>query len=449
MSLMDQLKDVHTFESLTRLDLDNMGFLDIDQQKKIFPMPDHLGVTPNSQHHCDEQIQKNPDACPNCGEENSITKDVCAGTIVCIGCGCVLEITTFDYSPEWKMNEDTSGNRCGNATNALLPQSSLSTTIGGRCSKHLKILHNWNAMPPRERSLNCVLQLISSKCSLAKLPRCIEDDAKLLYKIATDYKNPQTGASYIIRNKNRLGLVASCLFYACKRGKKNKSIKDVAALFNISSSCVNKGCKIFAHFTKYKKVDYSTNMSYPSQFICHLCDCLKLPNNAITFALQIAQKIEKFHLVSSHTPVSIAAACVKLCVDIKQLKDFDKEKIASVYGISVVTLMKTFTNLSKHTQKILDDIEQPQKLTSHMIPIPSFLLQRLEKLNSFDTSNLLQFDTLNFCNYLNNGPKNNFVSNVEKFIICINPYASKSKQAQQFIINASAFIKKYSGYYPT
>ena len=128
--------------------------------------------------------------CTNCHSKDSIVSDHFGGMVVCQNCGQVLESSVLDHGPEWNNYDDgPCSSRCGLPTNTLLPQSSLGTTISGNCNYRLKTLHNWGLMPYRERSLNTVLNMIKAKCDNAGLLGCIVDDAKILYKIASDCKN--------------------------------------------------------------------------------------------------------------------------------------------------------------------------------------------------------------------------------------------------------------------
>ena len=74
-------------------------------------------------------------------------------------------------------------------SNDLLPQSSLGTTIGGgKFKSRIKTLHNWSAMPYRERSLHQVFKKFQEKCAFTGILKCIEDDAKIMYKTISECK---------------------------------------------------------------------------------------------------------------------------------------------------------------------------------------------------------------------------------------------------------------------
>jgi transcription initiation factor TFIIB len=346
--------------------------------------------------------------------------------VVCTNCGQVVESFVLDHSPEWKNYDDCAGaKRCGLPTNTLLPQSSLGTTIGGNCNYRLKTLHNWGLMPYKERSLNTVLNNIKSKCEAAGLLGCIEDDAKILYKIASECKSGTKKNNIIIRGKNRTGLMAACIFYACKRRGHTKSLKEIAKLFGMKSSCVNKGCKNFIRYVKYKNIDYNTNLSHPSQYINQFCEKLKMDKKHTNITIKISTNVQKMNIVPSHTPISVAAACILLCATEHSLKHIDKHLISTTFSISEVTLMKAFNKIYKFKNVLMNNntvakLVGKSEVNNTNIVIPEKLNKRLETIKTMDTmkynnvveiklykymsANLSQhiMDTYNMCMTYNN-----------------------------------------------
>lgn len=376
--------------------------------------------------------------CSNCQTKDSIIKDQIGGMIVCSNCGHVIESFVFDHSPEWKNYEDSSASskRCGLPTNTLLPQSSLGTTIGGNCNYRLKTLHNWGLMPYKERSLNTVLNNIKSKCEAAGLLSCIEDDAKILYKIASEYKSGTKKNNIIIRGKNRTGLIAACIFYACKRRGYTKSLKEIAKLFGMKPSCVNKGCKNFIRYVKYKNIDYNTNLSHPSQYINQFCAKLKMNKKYTNITLKISTNVQKMNIVPTHTPISVAAACILLCATEHSLKYIDKHLISSIFSISEVTLMKAYNQIYKFKNVLMnnntvDKLVDKSEINITNIVIPENLIKRLETIKSIDITkfnNVIEIklykymstnlshhiiDTYNMCMSYNN-ERNNIIDSIWK-----------------------------------
>ena len=369
------------------------------------------------------------DTCSYCHESNTLVSDQFGGMVVCSNCGRVAKASLMDHGPEWKTYEDggTSTSRCGMPTNALLPQSSLGTTISGNCNYRLKTLHNWGLMPYKERSLNAVLNMIKTKCATAGIIGCVEDDAKILYKIASECKTTSRNCmngkncNIIIRGKNRIGLIAACIFYACKRRDCAKSVKEIATLFNIKPSRVNRGCKNFVKYVKYKNIDYSTNLSYPSQYIIQFCEKLKINNmvsnkstcngkiihiDYIKEIITIANNVQKINIVPSHTPISVAAACILLYIIENEIDEIDKRKISEAFDISEVTLMKAYNKIYRYHDVIMnntsvDKYVNKSKTIGENMCVPEQLSARLRRVNKINTGVHINFNEIKLYKYLN------------------------------------------------
>lgn len=342
--------------------------------------------------------------CKTCNTSDNISEDTSQGIIVCIGCGSILS-ELFDISLESRQYENDSGHvaRCNAITNHFLPQSSLGTTIGGMKRNKVRLLHNWSAMPYRERSLNAVLKQIQAKCAQAKIMKCIEDDAKILYKNISESKHlygKNSGKTIIIRGTNRRALVASCVFYACKKRKDNtRSPKEIAKLFDLSYKDITKGYKIFHKFM-LKQANAENKISNPEDFITRYCRELHIKNKYIEQAIQIAKNIQKLDIASTHTPFSIATSSIILMVDLNKF-NIDRKYIAKKFNVSDVTIIKTYKKIEKYkniltNDQLCDQLAKKMEEERKMIHIP-------EKLKSIYKSNIIKEED----NQANNDNKKN------------------------------------------
>lgn len=337
--------------------------------------------------------------CQICNSDDFIVRDQFGGSIVCSNCGQVLNTSVFDHNPEWNNYDEDATDRCGLPTNALLPHSSLGTSIHGNCNYRLRTLHNWGIVPYKERSLNSILNIIRDKCSNANLKGCIENDAKVLYKIAIESKGT-TGSNLIIRGKNRVGLIAACIYYACKRGGQTKSYKEIAKLFNIPVADINKGCKNFTKYVEYKKIDYKTNLSYPSQYIQQFCEKLKIDKKIMVVLDGIAKKIQNLNIAPSHTPISVASACILLCAEKYKLPLVTKETISNVFDISNVTLSKTYNKIIQHEAILFRNEKNVDTGVHDNVITPDHLLERLQKIKLINTEKHQNMTYLTASKYL-------------------------------------------------
>ncbi len=286
--------------------------------------------------------------CENCNDDN-IVEDTAHGIIVCRSCGEVLS-NLMDTNPEWtQYNDDNKKdmNRCSHPISQLLPQSSTATTIAGSCSSRIKTLHGWSAMPYKERSLNEVFKIIQAKCAEGKILKCIEDDAKIMYKNISDCKHvtgKNSGKPIIIRGKNRTSVIAGCILYACRKKNKTRSPKEIAELFGLRYTEITKGCKIFQKLAKLKKIDYKFNFTKPEHFIIRFCEELKIKQEYTQQAIQISDNVQKLQIASVHTPLSLATGSIYLMIHLNGL-NIQKKVIADKFNVSQVTIAKAFKKL--------------------------------------------------------------------------------------------------------
>lgn len=375
--------DLDVFENL------NNDFAELNDEE-IMDLIDQMQFNKNS----DNSIDDTNIHCSHCNSSDNIVTDTAEGIIVCTGCGTILE-NILDEKPEWRdyAGDDSKGDngRCNFPTNHFLPQSSLGTSIACSNRSKLKTLHRWSSMPYRERSLHIVLKDIQTRCRKFSILKCIEDDAKILYKNISECKHlsgKNSGKNIIIRGDNRKGLIAACVFYACLRKGHTRSPKEIATIFGIKYTDVTKGCKTFIKLIKIKKMDYEVSSSSPEHFVERFCKELYIKKEYIEQAIQIAKNIQKLNIASVHTPLSVATGSIHLMIEINSLP-ITKKIVAKKFSVSEVTIMKAFKKLEKY-KKILINDELTEKFVEilnkekHKLEIPEILKEKYKNLNNLD-----------------------------------------------------------------
>lgn len=296
--------------------------------------------------------------CESCNNDD-LVEDTSHGILVCKTCGQVVA-NLMDSGAEWtQYNDDNKKdmNRCSHPISQLLPQSSTATTIAGSCSSRIKTLHGWSAMPYKERSLNEVFKIIQKKCFVGKIMRCIEDDAKIMYKNISDSKHitgKNKGKSIIIRGKNRMSVIAACVLFACRKKDKTRSPKEIAELFDLKYTEITKGCKIFQKLAKLKNMELKLNSTKPEHFILRFCDELKIKKEYTDQAIQISNNVQKLQIASVHTPLSLATGSIYLMIHLNNLA-IQKKVIADKFNVSQVTIAKAFKKLEPFMNMLTND----------------------------------------------------------------------------------------------
>jgi transcription initiation factor TFIIB len=305
-----------------------------------------------------EDENKKNDCCPECGGTEFI-EDYTRGMIVCV-CGQMIDMV-FDNGMEKRNYDGDDGEtmRCGIVHNKLLPQSSLGTSVSAKGK--LKKLQIWNSMPYKERSDNIMFKRIHAICVERGISRKIEDDSKILCKrvSGTVHKlGKNKGRPIITRGFNRSGIVAGCLFIACRRNDETRSTKEIAVYFDIDERDVNKGIRSLLDILDDDDIVKDIGTSKVIHFIQRKCDELHIKNKHATLAMTIANNIDKLSVASNHTTYSLAAASILLMADINGIKSITKKKLSTIFcGLSDVTIGKTLKQI-KELKSILVDNEK-------------------------------------------------------------------------------------------
>ena len=303
---------------------------------------------------------KNNDVCIYCKGKNCITTNVAKGYIVCSECGTILK-EIIDYSPDWTKYENKEEMQiCGsNINNFFFPKSSIGTSIDGSPFSRLRIVHNWNAMPYNERSLYNILNMISTICSKHNIKKRIIDQSKILYKHISDCKYTEgknKGRYIIVRGNNRKGLIASCVFYACKTQNEPRTQKEIANMFGLKVSNINVGIKKFYQVLDMirDRISVRLEMNSAESYIERCGNKLHLHKDMIAFARTLSRNVSKLEITTKHTAPSVAAACLSIMVDEYKLV-LTKKIIAECLGTSNVTLSKTLRDIIPCIKIIIND----------------------------------------------------------------------------------------------
>ena len=330
---------------------------------------------------------KNGANCTNCNTNVHFVEIFSEGIVVCTKCGAV-QSEILDETAEWRNFEDSnkgSANRCTKISYGGY-SNSVGTSIACSYNSRLSVMHKWSIAQYKEKTLNEVLDLIRDKCRAGSILKCIEDDAKILYKNIYDIKfnqKTQTNMKVITRGKNRRGLIAACIFYACKRKECTRSPKEIAILFGLKDTEITKGCKTFIKLKNKINIQCNLNPSAPEHFIARFCKKLNM-HHYIDDITQLVKNIQRLNIASVHTPLSIATASILLISNYYNL-GVTKRIIATKFMISDVTIQKAYSEIYIYKNILLDN-ERTNKIVTiadnvkKFSKVPSHLKYRYEQV---------------------------------------------------------------------
>ena len=291
-------------------------------------------------------------ACSDCKSFSLVYKD---GQHVCSKCG-VIQQRHLSHEAEYRCYAEGNGTkginpeRVGMPTNNLLPESSLGTLIGHRSGENQNIkrmiqYNTWHQMPYKERSLYRICLKISSRCKRYGLPNIIIERAQELYHITKDV--------VMTRGVNRD--IGASTFFACKDQGVPRSQREIAEIYDISPTDINRGIQHFREIWRLAKRNGETindDTSNPIDYIDRYCSLLPINSDIKHIAEFIAMKSIMNNLVNNNTSPSIAAGAVYLACHVCQ-QNVSKKQVAQACKTSEVTISKCFKKLNDNKLLLL------------------------------------------------------------------------------------------------
>ena len=327
--------------------------------------------------------------CTKCDGQD-FNPDILTGQPICVNCGLIIMKSIIDVSPEWKNYNDCNSNevtRCSKTTDPLKPKTTtgFGLDIGGKAGKMCK----WDGGPYEEKSLETIFEKINNSCEKYNISKVITKDAKIMCRMISQKKynlGKKKGKSIITRGKNREGIIAASVFFACKRAKEPRSTQEISKMFKISDKVLKNGAKNFYSFIKINnvKIDMGTTCAY--DFIQRKCDELELHRDNTEKIKTIAINADKIDIASTHTSYSLAAACILLGSKVYTLREITIEKISSCFAISKVTINKTYSMIKDFKNLFLSEkrTDNLSRILNHQRErkiISQTTFHRMEKFN--------------------------------------------------------------------
>jgi hypothetical protein len=355
------IEDMENYDNLNSLDdLDNLDC------GKYFQ-----NIYDNIIKDCDN-IATNKSKCSRC-DSSEFIEDHTNGIIIC-SCGEVIN-NLYDSAPDVRSYDDDNkqdNKRFNKVTNELLPQSSLGAKLPNNIKGNLKKLQNWGAMPYRERSLYNDFKIINEKCENLGLSKNIQQSSNIFYAAAKSCKHPDgenIGKHIITRGKNNKGIQGGSIWISCKKNNTPVCTKDIADQFNLTIKELNKGIKSLKKLLEIKNMSVQLNVIGSEQYVKKYCTEMNIKEYYMEQAIKIAKNIDRLNIITEHTQFSIAATSVLIMAELNSITNMTKKSLRNMFGVSNVTISKTYKKLEKIKHILIDDLKVDK------------LIQKINKLN--------------------------------------------------------------------
>ncbi len=274
--------------------------------------------------------------CPECGGKviQDRIQDVCGQ------CGLVINDRILDISHSGKRaftkQEKEKRERTGSPISILLPDMGLSTIIDKSNIKNpdLKRAAKWNSrMTWDKRNILIATTELKRIGSNLNLPDHVKKAAIRLYKEAFKRK--------LLRGRSINGMVAACLYYACREKKIPRTLQEILDQTSVSAKNVRR-----CYRTVIRELNLKAPSTDPISLIPRYIAELGLNADAEKKTIKILQMFISKYSTSGKDPKGLCAGALYLVSKIQSHRVSQKE-IANLVGVTEVTLRSRYKELIK------------------------------------------------------------------------------------------------------
>jgi len=292
----------------------------------------------------------NESKCPSCGDRKIIT-DQNTGELFCSNCGLVVTDKIMDTGAEWRSfaNDQTEKTRVGAGTSLTIHDMGLSTIIGtankdstgkpltSNMKSSIERLRVWDsrsqAHTSQDKNLRQALNEMNKVQDKLALTDSVVEKAAYIYRKSLEKK--------LVRGRSIQGLVAACLYAACRNTETPRTLQDIANGMNIRKKDIARCYRLI-----FRELELKMPVIDPVKGVSRIASVAKLTEKSKRKAVKILNQAKETGLVAGKDPMGIAAASLYLaCITTGEIKSQKEISIAS--GITEVTIRNRCVSLRK------------------------------------------------------------------------------------------------------
>ncbi len=292
--------------------------------------------------------------CDLCGSKELIINYE-EGSLICKNCGNVLANHLIDHSKEWRTffgEDEVAMTRTGAPVKLAIHDKGITTEIKltSKDKMHEKEMNRFLNLSKyqkrlrindsKDRNFYSAFILLDEISIRLGLPERVKETAAQLYR-KTIEENPKKGRS--IR-----GLLANCIYIACKICDHPIRIKDIMETLNVKSRTFSKYyAEIINSLSDDNRTKIKSNTSL--NYVPMISEKLGLNAEVEIVSKNIIEKALNTGKIAGKSPLSIAAAAVYIACTLTNNKRTQRQ-IAECAGITEVTIR----NISRELIRNLD-----------------------------------------------------------------------------------------------
>jgi transcription initiation factor TFIIB len=260
----------------------------------------------------------------------------------CRTCGIVAAEKLEESGPEWRAfsGDESDRSRVGAGTSLTMHDMGLSTVIGATgkdatgkplsasMKSSIDRLRTWDsrtqAHTSADRNLRQALNELGKMKDKMGLADAVIEKAAYIYRKAMEKK--------LVRGRSIHGLIAACLYAACRNTETPRTLDDVAESINIRRKDVARCYRLI-----YKELDLKMPVADPAKGIPRIASMANLSERTKRKAIEILNKAKKIGMVAGKDPMGLAAAALYLaCVSNGEIRS--QKDISVAAGVTEVTI---------------------------------------------------------------------------------------------------------------
>ena len=283
----------------------------------------------------------NKQKCPSCNKTTLITDDN-SGEVFCKTCGIVLSEASEASGPEWRSfaNDGVDKSRTGAGTSITMHDMGLSTVIGAvnkdstgkplssAMKQSFDRIRTWDSRTQSHSSVDKNLRQALSEMDKLKdklsLTDAVIEKAAYIYRKSVEKK--------LVKGRSIQGLVAACVYAACRDTETPRTLDNVADGINIKRKDVARCYRLV-----FRELDLKVPVADPVNGIPRIASVLDLGEKTKRKAVEILRKAKKIGVVAGKDPTGLAAAALYLAC-ITEGGNKTQKEISEASGVTEVTI---------------------------------------------------------------------------------------------------------------
>jgi len=289
--------------------------------------------------------------CPACLGKKMVT-DQDTGELFCGNCGLVVTDKITDAGPEWRSFSKEGGadpTRTGAPTSLTMHDRGLATVIGAvnkdasgkplstSMKSTIERLRTWDsrsqAYSSSDRNLRQALNEMSKLKDKLALTDAVVEKAAYIYRKALEKK--------LVRGRSIQGLVAACLYAACRNTETPRTLSDIANGMNVKKKDIARCYRLI-----FRELELKMPVVDPVKGVSRIASIVKLTEKSKRKAIVILNQAKETGLSAGKDPMGLAAASLYLaCISTGEIKS--QKEISMASGITEVTIRNRCAGLKK------------------------------------------------------------------------------------------------------